>query len=192
MLAWVVRYTLFAMGASDAIAWMMLVGILLHGISYDFFFVTGQIYTDKVAPSQIRGQAQGMLVLFTLGFGMWIGAQITGAVEETYTPPEAIPLKEQAQELNGEIFQLKAQIRDADGPSAGKLEAQVAGLEHERATVARRAMQHLHWQKIWMIPAIGAGVIMILFALLFKDDVDVKDEVTEGDVAEAAAREELT
>jgi hypothetical protein len=66
MAAWVLRYSLFAMGAPQGIEWMILLGVLLHGVCYDFFFVTGQIYTDAVAPPGIRAQAQGLLVLFTL------------------------------------------------------------------------------------------------------------------------------
>ncbi|MCB1124097.1 MAG: MFS transporter, partial [Verrucomicrobiae bacterium] len=85
MLAWVARYVLFAFGASDGVAWMLLGGIVLHGICYDFFFVTGQIYTDKTAEKKIRAQAQGLLVLFTLGLGMLIGAQIAGVIEVNYT-----------------------------------------------------------------------------------------------------------
>lgn len=96
MLAWVVRYTLFAFGANDSIMWMLLAGIVLHGICYDFFFVTGQIYTDRVAPKEIRGQAQGLLVLCTLGLGMLIGAQLAGKVEVNYTPPESARLKAEA------------------------------------------------------------------------------------------------
>jgi len=93
MLAWVTRYALFALGADDKIEWMILAGIILHGICYDFFFVTGQIYTDKVAPPSIRGQAQGMLVLFTLGLGMLIGAQVAGQVEiMNTTGPEESPV----------------------------------------------------------------------------------------------------
>ncbi len=78
MAAWVVRYLLFAAGAPSAIFWMIIVGILLHGICYDFFFVTGQIYVDKKSTPAIRGQAQGMLVLVTYGVGMLIGAQLAG------------------------------------------------------------------------------------------------------------------
>lgn len=76
--AWVVRYVLFAIGAPDEVMWMIITGILLHGICYDFFFVTGQIYVDKKSTAGIRGQAQGMLVLVTYGVGMLIGARLAG------------------------------------------------------------------------------------------------------------------
>lgn len=84
MLAWVVRYALFAMGAPDAVSWMIISGIALHGICYDFFFVTGQIYVDKKAPASIRGQAQGLIILTTYGVGMLIGAQLAGAVYNSF------------------------------------------------------------------------------------------------------------
>ncbi len=76
--AWVLRYALFALAAPGEIFWMIILGILLHGICYDFFFVTGQIYVDKKSTPAIRGQAQGMLVLVTYGLGMLIGAQAAG------------------------------------------------------------------------------------------------------------------
>ena len=89
MLAWVIRYVLFA-GAWDAaggehVMAMILGGIILHGICYDFFFVTGQIYTEQVAPKQIRAQAQGFLVLVTQGIGMLIGNQLFGRIVARYT-----------------------------------------------------------------------------------------------------------
>jgi len=76
--AWVLRYVFFALAAPNEVFWMIIVGILLHGICYDFFFVTGQIYVDKKSTPAIRGQAQGMLVLVTYGLGMMIGAQAAG------------------------------------------------------------------------------------------------------------------
>jgi nucleoside transporter len=78
--AWVLRYALFAMAAPGAVFWMIALGILLHGICYDFFFVTGQIYMDKKSTPAVRGQAQGFFVLTTYGVGMLIGAQIAGNV----------------------------------------------------------------------------------------------------------------
>jgi nucleoside transporter len=78
--AWVLRYLLFAAGAPDAVYWMIVLGILLHGICYDFFFVTGMIYVDKKSTSAIRGQAQGFFVFVTYGVGMLIGAQVAGNV----------------------------------------------------------------------------------------------------------------
>lgn len=80
MLAWVVRYALFATAAPSGIFWMIALGILLHGICYDFFFVTGQIYVDKKSTAAIRGQAQGFFVLVTYGVGMLIGAYVAGQV----------------------------------------------------------------------------------------------------------------
>ncbi|MEA2733736.1 MAG: hypothetical protein QOE14_187, partial [Humisphaera sp.] len=78
MLSWVVRYALFAVGAPNSAFWMIVFGIALHGMCYDFFFVTGFIYTDKKASKEIRGQAQGLLVLITQGLGLGIGAYLSG------------------------------------------------------------------------------------------------------------------
>ncbi len=78
MLAWVLRYALFALGATEPTVWMILMGIALHGICYDFFFVAGQIYVDIKSDKKTRGQAQGLIVLITYGVGMLIGAQLAG------------------------------------------------------------------------------------------------------------------
>lgn len=129
MAAWVLRYGLFAAGAPSTVTWMILVGIALHGICYDFFFVTGQIYVDKAAGPKIRGQAQGFLVLVTLGLGMLIGAQISGRLSNAMITQEG----------------------------AAKL---------------------LQWRDFWLVPCIAAGVIMVLFGLLFRDG-----KQTNGDAA---------
>lgn len=84
MFAWVLRYALFAFGAPSEITWMIIAGIALHGICYDFFFVTGQIYVDKKSTANIRGQAQGLIILITYGVGMLIGAQVAGRIYNSF------------------------------------------------------------------------------------------------------------
>jgi nucleoside transporter len=80
MCAWVVRYLLFAYGNMESTPWMLYLGIILHGICYDFFFVTGQIYTDKTAGEQVRASAQGLIALATYGVGMFFGFLIAGNI----------------------------------------------------------------------------------------------------------------
>ncbi len=84
MLAWVVRFAIFALGASVGMFYFILVGILIHGICYDFFFVTGQIYLDKKTTKEVRGQVQGLLTLLTQGVGFFLGTQLSGAYVNNY------------------------------------------------------------------------------------------------------------
>ncbi len=168
MLAWVLRYTLFAIGAPDQIRWMIILGVLLHGICYDFFFVTGQIYTDQVAPRTIRAQAQGMLVLFTLGLGMAIGAQIAGRVEAMYTPPRAHELSAQVVAKSAERDQAAARLASASAAERPALEAQVAALDAEAASLRKQELQALRWAPLWGLPAAFAAVVLVLFVLLFR------------------------
>jgi nucleoside transporter len=78
MLAWVCRYALFAWAAPDAIGWMIMAGIVLHGCCYDFVYVAGQIYIDKKAGPEIRAQAQGLFVLVSYGVGQGLGTLAAG------------------------------------------------------------------------------------------------------------------
>jgi nucleoside transporter len=123
MAAWILRYALFALGAPEAVFWMVAVGILLHGICYDFFFVTGHIYVDKKSTPAVRGQAQGFLVLVTYGLGMFVGAQIAGALFNRF-------------------------LGDA------------SALTLER------------WQDFWWVPTGFALLVLVLFMMTFKDDVE--------------------
>jgi nucleoside transporter len=92
MLAWTLRYTLFAWGNSESLVLMYYTGILLHGICYDFFFVAGYIYTDSKAPSHLRASAQGFITLVTLGLGMLIGSYFSGywVGEQTLYDPKNV------------------------------------------------------------------------------------------------------
>ena len=121
MAAWAIRYVLFAFGNNEALVWMLYGGILLHGICYDFFFVTGQIHVDRVAPARIRASAQGFIALLTYGLGMLVGAWISGYIVQAQS------------------------ITDASG-AAGHA-----------------------WQNIWLVPAAMAAVIILLFAVAFKN-----------------------
>ena len=115
MLAWSLRYMLFAFGDTGAGLWMLYGGILLHGICYDFFFVTGQIYVDQQAGEKIRAAAQGFITLVTQGLGYLIGSWVSGVVVQSHALPTG----------------------------------------HD-------------WRGIWLVPAVGALVILVVFALLFK------------------------
>jgi nucleoside transporter len=115
MAAWALRYLLFAGGDAGSGMWMLYGGILLHGVCYDFFFVTGQIYVDQSAPARVRAAAQGFLAFVTHGAGLFIGAWLSGRVVQAYT----------------------------------------VGDTHD-------------WTAIWLVPAIGAAVILVAFALLFR------------------------
>jgi nucleoside transporter len=116
MAAWAIRYVFFAFGDAGSLFWMLLVGIVLHGICYDFFFVAGQIYTDKFAGVRFRSAAQGLITLATYGVGILIGSLAAGPIVDNFATDDG----------------------------------------HD-------------WTQIWIIPAAIAGVVMILFLILFKD-----------------------
>ncbi|WP_448104504.1 nucleoside permease [Pedobacter panaciterrae] len=124
--AWILRYLLFAYGNVGPNMWMLYVGIILHGICYDFFFVTGQIYTDAKAGSAIKNAAQGLITFATYGVGMLIGSYVSGFITESYSTT-----------VNGKTT--------------------------------------YQWQQVWLMPALIAGVVLLAFAILFRDKVKVTD-----------------
>ncbi|HUH45764.1 MAG TPA: nucleoside permease [Arenibacter sp.] len=90
MLAWTIRYVLFAFGNAGDLTFMLLMGIALHGICYDFFFVSGQIYTDSKAGEKYKSAAQGLITLATYGLGMLIGFWVAGAITDNYLIDEGV------------------------------------------------------------------------------------------------------
>jgi nucleoside transporter len=85
LMAWSVRYGLLAYGNAGNGMWMFYIAILLHGVCYDFFFMTGQLYTDQKAPVNLRGTAQGFLTFLTYGLGMFIGSLLSGWAVDFFT-----------------------------------------------------------------------------------------------------------
>jgi nucleoside transporter len=167
MLAWVGRYLLFALGAPDQIVWMILIGVVIHGICYDFFFVTGQIYTDKKAPGNIRAQAQGLLVLFTLGIGMLIGAQVAGFVEKSASPAAVAEYGEVLAAKEKELTAVKEKIEES---KTDELVAQAELLEKEKGEARMSQLKAMEWRKLWMFPAVFAAGVLGIFLLFFKDN----------------------
>ena len=90
MLAWVIRYLLFAFGDAGDLFFALVIGIALHGICYDFFFVSGQIYTDSKAGEKIKSAAQGLITLATYGVGMLIGFWVAGKIGDYYLIEDGI------------------------------------------------------------------------------------------------------
>jgi len=84
MIAWAVRYALFAYGNAGELSFMLIIGIALHGVCYDFFFVSGQIYTNSRAGEKYKSAAQGLITLATYGVGMLIGFEVAGLITDSY------------------------------------------------------------------------------------------------------------
>lgn len=172
MAAWLARYLLFAFGAPEQVAWMLFLGIALHGICYDFFFVTGFMYTDRVAPKEVRGQAQSLLVFVTQGIGMWIGYAIVFGKPWLGLGGTASGLA--ATGALGEA------ITDARGEVSlsflGKLSKMFSvempgGVD---AALVSSAMEQ--WKAFWIFPAVMAAAIAVVFFLAFWDKTVVTED----------------
>jgi nucleoside transporter len=137
MAAWAVRYALFAYGNAGPAVWMLYLGIVLHGICYDFFLVKGQIYVDQRADIRIRAAAQGFIAFVTLGAGQFVGSWLSGVVVEANARP---------------------------------------------VTVGGVTVPH-DWLAIWLVPALGALGVLLLFAVLFKPTALRSSGAPEGVVA---------
>ena len=162
MLAWVLRYLLFAYGADEQVIWMILFGIALHGICYDFFFVTGFMYTDKVAPKSVRSQAQSMLVFFTQGIGLYFGYKVAGA--------KFINVNEDYGALNTLITENNKQENLSAGEQLGQMFS-VNDLDGIDSEVVGSAMSK--WEEFWVYPAVMAGIISVVFFFAFWDKISI-------------------
>jgi len=182
MACWVARYALFAYGAPDQIAWMLFAGVALHGICYDFFFVTGFIYTDKTAPKAIRGQAQALLVFLTQGLGMFFGFRFAfgGTFPFTdYKLPNSITQGDSVYG-NPPSGDLILAINDASTGATEKSSLeQLGGMfgkgypEGINQEVVTKNMSE--WQDFWYFPMILAAAIFVIFAIFFWDKVKTDD-----------------
>jgi MFS family permease len=85
LVCWIARYLLLALGDPGSGMWMFYIAILLHGASYDFFFMTGQLYTDQEAPPHLRNTAQGFITFATYGVGMLLGSLLSGGAVDYFT-----------------------------------------------------------------------------------------------------------
>ena len=252
MLAWGTRYILFAGGTNPVVGvgmhadqvvgaltlvGLLYLGIVLHGLCYDFFFVTAYIYTDKKAPEKIRGQAQGFIALVTLGLGMYVGATVSGRVVGAFSFPRVEPKQFEAvadphawgvgnyarwiengeqrfgqtlflalskEDLPDRVWAARdlkndnhvsvllqappakegtevrefspAKLAEGMEPPFAVVEAMAKGPGGYRFTgrILARPLSELsrpmhRWRTIWLIPAVGSFVIMVLFAAAFRE-----------------------
>ena len=174
---WVLRYVLFSIGAPEQVTWMLLAGVALHGICYDFFFVTGFIYTDKKAPAEVRNQAQSLLVFLTQGLGMFFGFRMAFGGNLPFT---TIPLPNTLGAY-GAAPANHAALMDAIKTSAGSQPApsfleSMAGMfgkgypQGVNPELITKAMTD--WKYYWLFPAGMAAVIAVIFLLFFRDHVE--------------------
>ncbi len=201
MASWGVRYFLFWFGYNTSILWPLYLGIVMHGVCYDFFFVTAYIYTDQKAWDAIRAKAQGFIALVTLGLGMFVGTSLSGTIVEKYSFPAVEPARTQAVsdptswvegnyarwEANGATAygKIKEIVKNGAEKPTKDTAAKVEVYRHEAdgfhatgelATVALGTLSRPIplWDKIWFQPAVGALIILGLFAAVFRYKPDGK------------------
>jgi nucleoside transporter len=164
MACWVLRYLLFAVGAPNQVAWMLYLGIALHGICYDFFFVTGFMYTDKVADASIRGQAQGMLVFFTQGIGMYFGYWVADLLHKRTVTGY------------GDLTKAIADSRPKTTPSFVQSLLNMFSVDKLNVDATLLSETMAQWKSFWLLPAGMAAVITAIFFLGFWDKMSNHDK----------------
>ncbi|MBE7502285.1 MAG: nucleoside permease [Verrucomicrobiales bacterium] len=189
MLSWGVRYLFFVLGYNTGDLWPLYLGIILHGVCYDFFFVTAYIYTDQKAWDAIRAKAQGFIALVTLGAGMFVGTTLSGKIVGHYSFPQVEPAKFQVvkpetwvagnfvawdegnQRAYGRIVALQKDVTPPTAEVAVFARAETGFQEStEKSVVPLTAFQKPlpRWDRIWLIPGLGALLIMALFMVTFQ------------------------
>ncbi|WP_153559203.1 MFS transporter [Roseimaritima sediminicola] len=170
MACWVLRYLLFAYGAPSQVTWMLLLAVALHGICYDFFFVTGFMYTDQKAPKAIRGQAQSLLVFLTQGVGMFVGYHIMGGGTFFGLPLTIGPYGEQVTKAPQYVESLTAARGESASTSFFESFTQMFSRSlPEGIDQGLLAETMAQWKDFWLSPAIMAAAILVLFTLTFWD-----------------------
>lgn len=184
---WVLRYLLFAWAAPAQTAWMLLLAIALHGVCYDFFFVTGFMYTDQKAPKAVRGQAQSLLVFLTQGVGMFFGYKIAFGGEFAGKSMAFTWKDYGAQVDSGDYLTALNAARGETSMSFGESMAAMVSRslpESLDANLLNSTMQQ--WANFWVFPAIMAGAILAVFAVAFWDKAKTADENAAGNESAAA------
>jgi hypothetical protein len=169
MVAWVLRYALFAIGAPEQCVWMLFMAVALHGVCYDFFFVTGFIYADKAAPVTARSQVQSMLVFFTQGVGMYFGYWLADLTMQAKVPGHAA---------------LEAAIKVARGEETLTFAQQLGRMFSvglPKVDAGLMADVSAQWKTFWLIPSGMAAAVACLFFLAFWDRSADPNEGSRGD-----------
>ncbi len=147
----------------------------LHGLSYDFFFVTGFMYADRVAPKEVRGQTQSLLVFLTQGVGMYFGYQVAfgrfGAVEGYKPLNDSISAARESGDLS--FMDKLSQMFSVNMPDSVD------------ASLINRTMDQ--WETFWLFPAMMAAVIAVIFFFTFWDKTKVMEEDEEVEPLAPAA-----
>ena len=174
---WVLRYVLFSFGAPEQVRWMLLMGVALHGICYDFFFVTGFIYTDKKAPAEVRSQAQSLLVFLTQGLGMFFGFRMAFGGNWPFTTiplPNNLGVYGAAPANHAALMEnIKATAGSQPAPSFLESMAGMFGKGYPEGVNPELVTQAMtEWKYYWLFPAGMAAVIAVIFLLFFRDNVD--------------------
>jgi len=198
MASWGVRYLCFVLGYNTEVLWPLYLGIILHGVCYDFFFVTAYIYTDKKAWDAIRAKAQGFIALVTLGAGMFVGTTLSGWIAGAYAFPAVESAKFQkvpeASWVAGNYAHWTADGAGAYGrikeltnhtATLAVFEKGDNGRFAETARTASVATAQLlkplpRWDRIWLWPGVGALLIMVLFAVVFQYREEAKSSSSNG------------